>query len=81
MSGPDISIVVCTQNRAALLRGALESLSNLATDDLFSYEVVVVDNASSDDTPAVVAAAARRCRRCRIRAAQEQARNNSQGAE
>jgi CelD/BcsL family acetyltransferase involved in cellulose biosynthesis/GT2 family glycosyltransferase len=58
MTTPDVSIVVCTQNRADLLRGALSSLYDLVTDSLFSYEVVVIDNASSDETPRVIAAAA-----------------------
>ncbi len=57
MNTPDISIVVCTQNRAAMLRGALASLYDLATDG-FSYEVVVIDNGSTDATPASIAAAA-----------------------
>ena len=35
---PDISIVVCTQNRSALLRGALKSLCDLETDGPFDYE-------------------------------------------
>jgi len=56
---PEISVVVCTHNRAELLRGALASLYNLATDGRFTYEIVVVDNASTDETPeAIVAAAA-----------------------
>ena len=54
---PDISIVVCTQNRAAMLRGALASLYDLATNG-FTYEIVVIDNASTDDTPRVIAEAA-----------------------
>ena len=58
MLPPDISIVVCTQNRAAMLRGALKSLAQLETDQRFTYEVVVVDNASSDATPQTIAAAA-----------------------
>ena len=45
MTAPDVSIVVCTQNRAELLRGALESLSDLATDELFAY--LAVHGASS----------------------------------
>jgi glycosyltransferase involved in cell wall biosynthesis len=57
MTSPDISIVVCTQNRAAMLRGALASLYDLATDGLFSYEIVVVDNGSTDATPQAIAAA------------------------
>ena len=51
---PDISIVVCTHNRAAMLRDALASLARLETGERFSYEIVVVDNASSDETPQVV---------------------------
>jgi glycosyltransferase involved in cell wall biosynthesis len=58
MSSPDISIVVCTFNRADMLRGALASLFNLATDGAFTYEIVVIDNASTDATPAAIAAAA-----------------------
>jgi len=44
-----ISVVVCTYNRAALLRLCLDSLSNqtLGRD---TYEVLVVDNNSSDAT-------------------------------
>jgi GT2 family glycosyltransferase len=58
MTIPDISIIVCTFNRAELLRGALASLYDLATDGAFTYEIVVVDNASTDATPAAIAAAA-----------------------
>lgn len=58
MSAPDISIVVCTQNRAGLLRTALTSLADLASDELFNYEIVVIDNGSTDATPQTIAAAA-----------------------
>lgn len=58
MTTPDITIVVCTQNRAELLRGALASLSDLATDGLFRYEIVVIDNGSTDPTPQAIADAA-----------------------
>jgi glycosyltransferase involved in cell wall biosynthesis len=57
MTSIDISIVVCTQNRAAMLRGALASLYDLERDD-FNYEIVVVDNGSTDNTQKVIAAAA-----------------------
>jgi GT2 family glycosyltransferase len=56
---PDVSIVVCTHNRAVMLADALASLRDLRTHGKFSYEIVVIDNASKDDTPAVVERAAR----------------------
>lgn len=58
MSSPDISIVVCSQQRAEALRSALRTLYDLETDGRFTYEVVVVDNASTDATPEVIASAA-----------------------
>jgi len=50
---PDISVVVCTYNNHVSLVNTLESLhkQNLTQDQ---YEVLVVDNNSSDDTKAVV---------------------------
>ena len=54
MSVIDISIVVCTYNRSELLRGALESLMALRTGGRFFFEILVVDNASTDDTPEVI---------------------------
>jgi cellulose synthase/poly-beta-1,6-N-acetylglucosamine synthase-like glycosyltransferase len=56
----DVSVVVCTYNRARLLAGALASLAQQRTGDRFQYEVVVVDNGSTDETPRVVEEAARR---------------------
>lgn len=48
------SVVICTYNRSALLRTALETLctQQLAKS---AYEVIVVDNNSTDDTGDVVA--------------------------
>jgi GT2 family glycosyltransferase len=57
MTQPDISVVVCTRNRAALLREALASLYDLATGE-FAYEIVVIDNGSTDETQAVITQAA-----------------------
>jgi glycosyltransferase involved in cell wall biosynthesis len=50
---PRISAIICTHNGAKLLRKALESLARqtLARED---FEIIVVDNASSDATPQVV---------------------------
>ncbi len=49
---PRISAVICTHNRSDLLAQALESLchQSLPEDD---FEVLVIDNASTDDTEAV----------------------------
>lgn len=56
-----LTILVCTHNRADLLRGALESLEcqSLPRD---RFEVLVVDNASTDGTPEVAAGCAARGR-------------------
>ncbi len=50
-----LSVVLCTRDRAGLLRGAIESLSRQTLDST-SYEVVVVDDGSEDDTRAAVTA-------------------------
>ncbi len=55
-SGNMVTVVVCTYTRDNYLRRALESLVRQETPD-FTYEVVVVDDESTDDTPAVVAQA------------------------
>src|SRR5881296_1050143 len=59
-----LTVLVCTHNRADLLRGALESLEPTR------FEVLVVDNASTDATPAVVAECAARAK-IEIRCARE----------
>jgi len=48
-----ISVVICTYNRAELLNGALKSLVEQSLD-LECYEIIVVDNVSTDNTPEVV---------------------------
>jgi glucosyl-dolichyl phosphate glucuronosyltransferase len=60
MSRP-LTILVCTHNRSGLLRGALQSLEGQSLSRE-RFEVLVVDNASTDDTPAVVAECAARGR-------------------
>ena len=55
---PPLTILVCTHNRAPLLAGALESLRTQSLDRS-QFEVLVVDNASTDRTVEVVAEAAR----------------------
>ena len=51
---PSVSVVVCTRNRPDQLRLCLESLLALATEP---REIVVVDNAPSDDRTREVCAA------------------------
>jgi glycosyltransferase involved in cell wall biosynthesis len=51
---PPISVIVCTRDRPRLLRRCLEALSRLTYT---AYQVVVVDNASRDDSTAEVVSA------------------------
>lgn len=51
---PDITVVVCTYNRASLLPRALDSLLNQESDRC-QFEILVVDNNSTDATRNVVA--------------------------
>lgn len=51
------TVVIATHNRAKDLRGTLESLAGLASAQ--PWEVIVVDNNSTDDTRAVVEETAR----------------------
>ncbi len=55
----DISVAVCTYNRAETLRRALGSLLDQDTAGAFSYEIVVIDDGSTDHTGDVVREAAR----------------------
>src|SRR5438045_4488786 len=50
------SIVIATYNRAPVLRDTLASLARLTPN--VPWEVIVVDNNSTDETPVVVRAAA-----------------------
>ncbi|BAY34802.1 family 2 glycosyl transferase [Nostoc carneum NIES-2107] len=49
----EISAIICTFNRASYLRKALQSLVE-QTLDIAKYEILVVDNHSTDDTKSVV---------------------------
>lgn len=55
----DVSVVVCTYNRAQQLERALAHIGEAAMRSNLSVEIIVVDNNSRDDTKAVVARAAR----------------------
>jgi glycosyltransferase involved in cell wall biosynthesis len=60
---PRLSFCIATRNRARLLRETLESILAQSPEDV---EIVVVDGASDDDTPDVVAALQRRYERLRF---------------
>lgn len=53
-SAVDITMLVCTYNRSSDLREMLETALTQETDGEFTYEVLVVDNNSTDDTRSVV---------------------------
>jgi glycosyltransferase involved in cell wall biosynthesis len=53
MSDPLVSVIVSTKDRRGLVVAAIEALLAQRTDG-FRYEVLVVDNNSSDDTASVV---------------------------
>ncbi len=51
----NVSIIICTRNRAKLLDQTLTGMHRLRVSNSITWEVVVVDNGSPDDTDAVVA--------------------------
>lgn len=53
-SGALVSIIICTCNRSAALRNTLESLGKVRVPSEWKVEVIVVDNASTDDTASSV---------------------------
>lgn len=53
--GPlDASVIVCTYNRSASLAHTLSCLASQKVPDNFKWELIIVDNNSSDDTRTVV---------------------------
>ena len=62
---PGISVVICTYNRADLLLAALDDVLAQDHPDTPAFELIVVDNNSSDTTAAVVRAVAARDARVR----------------
>jgi glycosyltransferase involved in cell wall biosynthesis len=58
MNVSSASILICTYNRAALLREALQAMNNLQRPERCDVEIIVVDNNSTDNTASVVANAA-----------------------
>jgi GT2 family glycosyltransferase len=45
-----VSVILCTYNRSESLRRALESVESLIIPEAVTWEVIVVDNNSTDDT-------------------------------
>ncbi|MFN2443257.1 MAG: glycosyltransferase family 2 protein [Thermoanaerobaculia bacterium] len=54
-SRPLVSVIVPTRNRANILRRCIDALAGQTYDN---FEVIVIDDASTDDTPATLAALA-----------------------
>lgn len=50
-----VTVVVCTYNRSQQLRDTLRSMQVLRTGGQFTFDVLVVDNASTDDTQQTLA--------------------------
>jgi glycosyltransferase involved in cell wall biosynthesis len=46
----NVSVAICTWNRAKLLDPTLDSLAGLRIPDGLDWEVLVVDNGCTDDT-------------------------------
>ena len=60
MMPSSISVLICTYNRALRLDETLTALRSVRIPDSCSVELAVVDNNSTDETPAVLARHARR---------------------
>ena len=61
MSGPDVSICVCTVHRAAMLQRCLDSLARLLLPAGLRVEIVVVDNDAQGSARLAAARVAQRC--------------------
>jgi glycosyltransferase involved in cell wall biosynthesis len=55
MSKVDVSVAICTLNRAESLRETLATFTAMAVPASVSWELIVVDNGSTDATQAVIA--------------------------
>ena len=58
-TNPAVTAIICTRNRSRALAAALEAMTLLDVDGI-PFELLVVDNGSTDDTRAVIEAAAAR---------------------
>lgn len=50
----DVTIAICTRNRAQVLDGALASVARMRIPEGISWELVIVNNASTDDTETII---------------------------
>lgn len=50
-----VSVLICTRNRAASLESTLARFFAQNFDDTYAYELIVVDNGSTDETAEVIA--------------------------
>lgn len=50
----DLTVAICTRNRSAMLGNALDSLCRMNLPSGISWELIVVDNNSTDDTGRVI---------------------------
>jgi glucosyl-dolichyl phosphate glucuronosyltransferase len=51
---PTLSVIIGTRNRVTQLRETLSGLTHQQTGEQFTYEVIVADNGSTDETPRVI---------------------------
>jgi glycosyltransferase involved in cell wall biosynthesis len=49
-----VSVVLCTYNGSSIISNAIEHLNNQEVSDIINWEVIIVDNASTDNTAEVV---------------------------
>jgi glycosyltransferase involved in cell wall biosynthesis len=59
-STPVVSVIVCTRNRGARLRACLDAISRMTSTEL--WELILVDNGSTDTTAAVIEQSLSGCR-------------------
>ena len=50
----DVSIIICTRNRSQRLQPLFNSLSSIYFPPAINYEIILINNASTDDTAQVI---------------------------
>lgn len=70
----DITLLICTRNRAPLLRQCLEAVASLENPAVATWEILVVDNGSTDGTPGVINAFRKQHPEIRMRTLREDRR-------